>query len=116
MNLENMSHDQILGIANPVMDNLMDASTAIDHDRHVQDFTDRLKTIVTPEHLRRVCEQYQCEKGYFLRREPAAVFKRPGAVAILWKQWFTKARGEFIAEMLLVEQDGTYLVDHVMVF
>jgi hypothetical protein len=40
MNLENMSHDQILGIANPVMDNLMDASTAIDHDRHVQDFTE----------------------------------------------------------------------------
>lgn len=116
MNLEHMSDDQILGIANPIMDNLMDASTAIDHDRHVQDFTDRLKKIVTPDYLRRVCEHYQREKGYFLRREPAAVFKRPGAAAILWKQWFTKAQGEFVAEMLLAEKDGKYLVDHVMVF
>ncbi len=116
MNLEQMSEEQILGIANPIMDNLMAASTAIDHPRHVRDFTDRLKRIVTPEHLRRVCEQYQREKGYFSTREPVAVFKRPGAAAIVWKQWFTKAQGEFVAEMLLVEQEGTYLVDHVMVF
>lgn len=116
MNLENMSDNQILGIANPIMDNLMGASTAIDHDRHVRDFTDRLKKIVTPDYLRRVCEQYQREKGYFSRREPAAVFKRPGGAAILLKQWFTKAQGEFVAEMLLVEKDGKYFVDHVMVF
>ncbi|MBI5673129.1 MAG: hypothetical protein HZC50_07770 [Nitrospirae bacterium] len=116
MNLEQMSDDQILGIANPIMDNLMDASTASDHERHVQDFTDRLKRIVTPEHLHRVCEQYQREKGYFSRREPVAVFRRSGAAAVIWKQWFTKAQGEFVAEMLLVEQDGKYLVDHVMMF
>jgi hypothetical protein len=52
----------------------------------------------------------------FSRREPVAVFKRPGAAAIVWKQWFTKAPGEFVAEMLLVEKDGKYLVDHAMVF
>jgi len=71
---------------------------------------------VTPDHLRRACEEYQHEKGYFAQREPVAVFKRPAAAAIVWKQWFTKAQGEFVAEMLLVEKDGRYLVDHVMVF
>jgi D-hexose-6-phosphate mutarotase len=81
-----MADDQILEITDPIMDNLMDASTTIDHDRHVQDFTDRLKRIVTPDHLRRVCEQYQREKGYFSRREPAAV---------IWKPWFTEAQGAF---------------------
>lgn len=116
MTLERMSDEQILAITNPIMDNLMEASTAIDHERHVRDFTERLKSFVTREHLRRVCENYQSEKGYFSRREPIAVFKRPGAAAIIWKQWFTKAQGEFVAEMLLTERDGKYLVDHVMVF
>lgn len=116
MTLERMSDEQILAIANPIMDNLMEASTAIDHERHVRDFTERLKSIVTKEYLRRVCEQYQREKGFFLRREPIAVFKRPGAAAIIWKQWFTVAQGEFVAEMLLIEKDGQYWVDHVMVF
>lgn len=116
MSLERMSDEQILAIANPIMDNLMDASTAIDYARHVRDFTERLRGIVTSDHLRGVCEKYRSEKGHFSRREPIAVFKRPGAAAIVWKQWFTKAQGEFVAEILLVETDGKYLVDHAMVF
>jgi hypothetical protein len=116
MTLENMSDDDILRVANPIMDNLMDASTVIDHERHIRDFSDRMKAIVTKDYLHKVCEKYQREKGYFSRREPVAVFRRPGAVAIVWKQWFTKAPGEFVAEMVLIEQDGRFLVDHAMVF
>jgi 2C-methyl-D-erythritol 2,4-cyclodiphosphate synthase len=116
MALETMSDEEILRIANAIMDNLMDASTAIDHERHIRDFSERMKAIVTKEYLQKVCEKYQREKGYFSRREPVAVFKRPGAAAIVWKQWFTNAPGEFVAEMLLIEKDGKYLVDHAMVF
>jgi hypothetical protein len=111
-----MSDDDILRVANPIMDNLMDASTVFDHERHIRDFSDRMKAIVTKDYLHKVCEKYQREKGYFSRREPVAVFRRPGAVAIVWKQWFTKAPGEFVAEMVLIEQDGRFLVDHAMVF
>jgi hypothetical protein len=116
MTLKSMSDEKILRVANPIMHNLMDASTAIDHERHIRDFSERMKAIVTKEYLQKVCEKYQRVKGYFSRREPVAVFKRPDAVAIIGKQWFTKAPGEFVAEMLLVEKDGTFLVDHVMVF
>lgn len=116
MTLESMSDEEILRVANPIMSNLMDASTAIDHERHIRDFSDRMKAIVTQEYLQKVCEKYQREKGYFSRREPVAVFRRPGAVAIVWKQWFTKAPGEFVAEMVLIEKDSRFLVDHAMVF
>ncbi|HEY6085437.1 MAG TPA: hypothetical protein VIU63_08555 [Nitrospira sp.] len=71
---------------------------------------------MTKEYLETVCRQYQSEKGYFAEREFVAVFRRPQSVAVLWKQRFTKQPGEFVAEMLLIEKDGRYLVDHVMVF
>jgi hypothetical protein len=116
MQLEHMSDAEIFTIAKPIMDNLMEASTAIDHDRHTRDFTARLKSIVTKEHLQKVCEAYQREKGFFATREPIAAFKRPSAVAIIWRQRFTKAPGDFVAEILLVEKDGKYQVDHAMVF
>ncbi len=116
MNFEEMTDQYIMDIANPIMDNLMDASTEIDHERHVRDFTDRMKNIVTEEQLQKVCKRYQSEKGFFSRREPVAVFKRPESAAIVWRQWFTKAQGEFVAEMVLVYQNGKYLVDHAMVF
>lgn len=116
MNFEAMSEQEILDIANPIMDNLMTASTHIDHAAHVRDFTDRMKQMVTHDYLESVCLQYQSEKGFFTERLPVAVFKRPNSAAIVWKQFFSKAKGEFVAEMVLVHRDGKYLCDHVMVF
>ena len=116
MNFEKMPDQEIWDIANPIMNNLMDASTEINHERHIKDFTDRMKRIVTPEYLQDVCKRYQSEKGYFSERVPVALFKRPDSAVIIWKQSFTKAQGEFVAEMVLVNEQGTYRVDHVMVF
>ncbi len=116
MNFEQLSEQQILAIAGPIMDNLMDASTHRDHARHVRDFTDRLKDIVTADYFECICQQYQAEKGLFTTRTPVAVFRRPVSAAIIWKQSFTKAPGEFVAEMVLVYRDGRYWVDHVIVF
>lgn len=111
-----MDDHQILSIANPIMDNLMNASTEIDHSRHVRDFSDRLKRIVTKDYFETVCKDYQSDKGYFENREFIALFKRPQSAAIIWKQTFSKAKGEFVAEMVLVHQNGKFLCDHVMVF
>lgn len=36
MSIEDVSDDEVLAIANPIMDNVMDAYTAIDHERHVR--------------------------------------------------------------------------------
>jgi len=116
MNFQEMSEKEIMDIATPIMDNLMQASTDIDHPRHVQDFTDRAKAIVTKEHLERVCKKYQSEKGAWEKRELVAVLKRPDSAAILWKQFCSKVEGEYVAEIVLVHQNGRFLVDHAMVF
>jgi hypothetical protein len=43
------------------------------------------------------------------------LFRRPDSSAIIWKQTFTQQAGEFVAEMVLVQDGNKYLVDHVMV-
>lgn len=116
MELASRSDEEILAIANPIMDNLMEGSTEINHEKHTRDFTDRLKAIVTKDHLEKVCRRYQAEWGYFSKREFVAVFRRPTSVAVVWRQWCTKRDGEFVAELVLVERESKYLVDHAMVF
>lgn len=116
MNLTTQSDAEILAIVNPIMDNLMDASTTIDYDRHIRDFTDRAKRMLSKERLQSVCAEYQSTKGYFAQREFVAVFRRPNSIAIVWRQGFTKQAGEFVAELVLVQEGSRYLVDHVMVF
>ena len=116
MSLSEKTDAEILNIANPIMDNLMDASSKIDHERHTRDFTDRLKAIVTKEHLEKVCQQYQSKMGFFTERELVAIFRRPNGVAIVWRQRFSLQPGEFAAEILLKEIDGRFLVDHALVW
>lgn len=116
MELSKKSDEDILAVANPIMDNLMEGSREINHAKHTRDFTDRMKNIVTPEYLENICRDYQARWGYFTDREFVAIFRRPASVAIIWKQWCSKQPGEFVAEMVLVEQDAKYLVDHAMIY
>nr|WP_319565696.1 hypothetical protein [uncultured Rhodoferax sp.] len=116
MNLSQKSEAEILSIANPLMDNLMDASTHVDYERHIRDFTDRLKAQLSSARLESICLEYQATKGFFASREFVKLFRRPDSIAVVWKQSFTEQVGEFVAEMVLVQQGDRYLVDHVMVF
>ncbi len=68
MSFTTMTDNEILNIVEPIMDNLMNASTEINHEKHIRDFSDRLKSIVTNEHLEFVCTKYQKEKGLFSKR------------------------------------------------
>jgi DNA-binding transcriptional regulator YiaG len=115
MNWLEMSESEILAIANPIMDNLMQASTDIDHTRHVRDFTEKLKSIVTKENLEAQCKEYQTKLGYFAEREFAAVFRKETDAVIFWKQRYTKSNGEHIAFLRLIEDNGRILVQNVSV-
>ncbi|MEQ1793131.1 MAG: hypothetical protein ABL970_02980 [Nitrospira sp.] len=44
-----------------------------------------------------------------------AAFRRPHSIAIVWEQQFTHSPGDYVAEMVLVQQGSRYLVDHVFV-
>ena len=85
MNLFAQTDIDILNAINPIMDNMMQGSTEIDHAKHCRDFTDRMKAIVTPERLECMCKDYQSRWGYFGKREFVALFKRTDSIAVIWK-------------------------------
>ena len=49
MSLAQMTDAEILAFVQPLMDNCLAGSIECDHAKHVRDFTDRLRAIVTPE-------------------------------------------------------------------
>lgn len=116
MDMVRKSDAEIMAVVDPIMDHLMDASTAIDYAAHIRDFTERLRGMLSEDAFKCICAEYQKARGFFAERELVAIFRRPDSVAVVWRQAFTKAPGEFVAELVLVERDGRYLVDHVMVF
>ena len=51
MNFLEMDEEKILSIVDPIMDNCLKGSNENNHAKHVKDFTERMRNIVTPENL-----------------------------------------------------------------
>ena len=52
MNFLEMDEEKILSIVDPLMDNCLNGSNENNHAKHVKDFTERMRNIVTPENLK----------------------------------------------------------------
>ena len=106
MNWLELSDNEIMNLVAPIMDNLMDASTEIDHEKHVRDFSENMKKIVTKEELEKQCKNYQETLGFFTKRELVGIFKKKGDVRVFWKQWYSKSDDEFLAFVHIVQRNG----------
>jgi len=116
MNLLDKTDKQILDIVTPIVDNMMEGSTEINHGKHCRDFTERMRKIVTKEWLEYVCKDYQSRWGFFRKREFVALFRRKQSVALVWRQYSSNTTDEHMTEVVFVEKDGQLLIDHAMVF
>ena len=109
------SDAELLAIFEPMMDNCIAGSSAIDHAQHVRDFTDRLAAIVTRENLEAQCASYQPQLGVFGRREFVCLFRRDASVAVVWRQFFTESDDEFVNQANFVFRDGRVMIDHCLI-
>ena len=113
LKLPNLSEDEILSIVEPIMDSCLEGSNEGDHKKHTKDFTDRMKSIVTPEELKR---QLSIEPNIFwTKREFVCLFRRSDSVGIVWKQKTSSSNDELINQAIFKEEEGKILIDHCMI-
>ena len=115
MELANKSEEEILSIANPIMDNLMEASTNIDYANHIKDFSDKIKNKFTEEEFQSQCKERQEKYGEFSSRKFMGITKQSDFINIYWKQKTTKNENEFAAILTLTEEGSRYIVQRAFV-
>jgi len=115
MDLVHRSDEEIMSIVTPIMDNLMEASTEIDYDKHLLNHTERAKKSITREQLDEMCKSYQAKFGFFTERTLMGIARHHNYINVVWKQKMSNTDDEFLAIMCLVQQGGRYLVDRCWV-
>ena len=110
MALFEFSDEKLIQIATPVMNNLMEGSTRRDWAMHTKDFTEGARESLSEQELLRQCEVYQSSYGDFGGRELLGIVRHPVYVTFYWKQVMTRAEGEYLALLSLVEVDGAVRV------
>ena len=109
----NLSTEKILSIVEPLMQNCLEGSNVGDHKKHVRDFTDRMKNIVTPEELQKQLSGKP--RTHFTDRQFLDVFRRRDSVGIVWKQSISSCDDEFINQAIFKEVEGKVLIDHCII-
>ena len=109
----NLSTEKILSIVEPFMQNWLEGSNGGDHKKHVRDFTDRMKNIVTPEEIQKQLSGKP--RTYFTDRKFLDVFRRRDSVGLVWKQSISSGDDELINQAIFKEVEGKFLIDHCMI-
>ena len=110
MDFSKLTDNEILDIANPLLENIIEATEEADYEKLSKDFTKRLKSIVTKETFEKQLSDNVL--GKFGKRELLGIIHKKHSIFVVWKQWFVESDDEFLAEIVIVHKDGRYLVDH----
>jgi hypothetical protein len=106
MDFMETSENEVLKIANPIMDNLMEASTNIDYEAHIRDYYKPIPELFTKEKFEKDCAEYQVRDGVFTTREYLGLTRNSDFINIYWNQKYSKAVGEQLAILTLVMQNN----------
>ena len=104
MHLTKMTEKEILELINPLMDNCLAGSNEDNHDKHVKDFTGRMKAIVTPENLKN--QLAQTPRAYFTHREFVHLFRRENSIGVVWKQFISTSSDELMNQAIFALPKG----------
>ena len=113
MNFIEMDESQILALVEPIMDNCLSGSNEDDHSKHTQDFTQRMKEIVTPENL--TLQLSEKPRILFTDRTFIHLFKRQNSIGVIWKQSISTSNDELMNQAIFVQRHKKILIDHCMI-
>jgi len=83
MNFLEMDEEKILSIVDPILDNCLKGSNENNHAKHVKDFTERMRNIVTLENLKMQLSHEP--RAFFTNRKFVHLFRRQSSIGVVWK-------------------------------
>ena len=111
--LQSLSDTEILARAEPLMEECLAGSNENDHARHVRDFSDRLRAIVTPENLKRQLTPRR--HGVFTTREVVGVFRQRAGVGVVWLQRCSASEDELVNHAIFIDTPDGLKIDHCLI-
>ncbi len=107
MDFSSKSYKEVLEIAEPIWENIVQGSNNNDYEKLSKDFSRKMLKDVTQEEVEhQMAESIQATGNIKNEKEFISCIYRDSGVTILWKGYFEKQNGEVLAQLTLDEEDG----------
>ena len=107
MNFSQKTDKEILSIANPIMDNVIEGSNESNYEKFSKDFSNIMNDAVPEEEFRRQLIEFHPKFGDIKKnREFIHCIRRNSGVTVLWTGYYEISKGEHLSLLTLDEEDG----------
>jgi hypothetical protein len=107
VNFSEHTDAEILAIANPVLDNIIDASNEINYKKFSKDLSKYKKNAFSEADFIQQQTAFKVKFGQMTKvREFIRCLRRNQSVSVLWVTSFEKIGGEVLAALQIDEEDG----------
>lgn len=109
-----LSDEEVVRIAEPMMDDIMLGVSRRDYRLHSTNFSVNLKSLITPERFADDCDQRERDWGLPGERELTTIFRKHKSFSLIWLQHYTRTDEQVIALTTIALKGGRYFVDHFL--
>ena len=107
MNFSKHTDAEILSIANPFLDNIIDASNEINYEKFSKDLSKNMKNTFSEADFIQQQTAFKTKFGEMIKeREFIRCLRHNQSVSVLWVTRFEKIGGEVLAALQIDEEDG----------
>ncbi len=115
MSCQELEDDEILKIAEPMMDDIMAGVSNRDYKMHSVHFSVSLKGVLTQDDFLAACDQREASWGRPIAREKVAIFRREKSFTVIWDQHFDHSTEQVVALTTIALKGGRYFVDYFLI-
>jgi len=109
-----LDDNDILKVANPMMDDIIRGLARRDYALHSCHFSVDLKGVGGPEAFLEACDKYESDWGSPGQRELVAIFRKEKSFTLVWDQQFLATQGQVMSVMTVAVKGGRYFVDYLL--
>jgi len=104
------TNEEVTAIAEPILDNILQAFEQNDYIKYAKDFDDTLKESISDKKFVEVNQYFQDSLGNYQSREFLGFFVKGKMSVVLWKARYDKSEDDVVIKLVLSKRADKYLV------
>jgi hypothetical protein len=104
------TNQEMKNVADPIMDNILDAVKLENYMAYSKDFDQALKVVGSRTKFFQVSRYLKQTMGNYMYREYMGSVHKDNLVVVLWKATFDKTQDDVLIKLFLTKQNNRYIV------
>ena len=105
-----MTDEEITAVAEPILQNMLDTSYALDFERFIRDFSETYKKAVPEDKFREKTIELIESDGQCVARKLLGVLRKGKAALVVWSAKYDKTEDDTLIQLMITKEGERYVV------